>query len=488
MAWSVGRSENQQRTPLPDWSPKPRPGDTVYLAMSGGVDSSVIALLLSQSGIPDLTLKPIFMRNWSTLEESTSFEPGSGGVSGCSWQSEYASVQSVCKALNLPEPELIDFQKEYWNAVFGPSLDDWEKGRTPNPDVRCNREIKFGALLDRLIPPAIRGSDGGSGTSSKTWLATGHYARLVLDETSSLLPQLHRAIHREKDQSYFLSSVPATALAHVLFPLADIRKDEVKKLAKEWQLSSADRKESMGLCFVGKRDRPSNVASSASPASEDSVIPSGMPKTISRSAAPPATNSPSFGSWLSSYLPSSAYTEPGPIVPVNNVSTVLGTHAGLHTLTIGQRVRLPNQPHKLFVAKKELIEQRQSQPRGRIIVVDRGDHPLLTCRRITLKESDFSWVSPDERRSFEDGRWQQGQDLEAQIRHRTDAFPCRVRLSVSENAQLDVDFAVEGSRPLSVSAGQVVALYRGSRCLGSAVIPEDGVKTLAFAEAEGPME
>jgi tRNA-5-taurinomethyluridine 2-sulfurtransferase len=195
----------------------PKAGDTIVLAMSGGVDSSLCASLLRSSPL-NFDLRGVYMRNWNTLDESTEFEPGSGGASGCEWQREWKDVQAVCEHLGGIPLQMKDLSKEYWTNVFEPALDCWAEGRTPNPDVSCNREIKFGALVKVLFQdgdPELkqRAADG------KAWLATGHYAgiRWERDEEGRPRPRLTRCKDENKDQSYYLSSVSEEALALVSF-------------------------------------------------------------------------------------------------------------------------------------------------------------------------------------------------------------------------------------------------------------------------------
>lgn len=161
----------------------------------------------------------------------------------------------------------LDLSKQYWLGVFAPALESWQRGETPNPDVACNREIKFGALLDRVLrhnsslcPSPSEGARDEAAfgrRAQKTWLVTGHYAGLTYSADGSLAT-LHRALDRTKDQSYFLSSVPRSALAHVHLPLARLKKPQVRDLARRYRLPAAEQEESMGLCFVGTRRKVSS--------------------------------------------------------------------------------------------------------------------------------------------------------------------------------------------------------------------------------------
>ncbi|GAB1518029.1 hypothetical protein RhiTH_001087 [Rhizoctonia solani] len=240
------------------------------------------------------------MRNWDTRDET-------GSDVGCEWEKDWEDVKRVCQHIGIPY-ELKDFSRQYWTRVFTPALDAWANGRTPNPDVFCNREIKFGALFESVIPP----------NDENTWLATGHYARIVYYHGR---PRLMRSDDPNKDQTYYLSSVRESKLKRTLFPLSDLTKPRIRALAQEMRLPTAERGESMGLCFV-------------------------------------------------EYIPPSS----GPILLYPSMKQV-GEHKGLHTLTIGQNARIPGQPKKLFVAKKTAEA---------ILVVDDVNHPALMCQSVTL--------------------------------------------------------------------------------------------------------
>ncbi|KAJ2930700.1 hypothetical protein H1R20_g6394, partial [Candolleomyces eurysporus] len=208
---------------------EPKKGDQVVVGMSGGVDSSVAALLLTRE---DYDLSAVFMRNWDTRDES-------GTDKGCEWEKDWEDVQRVCRKLDIPV-SMIDLSKEYWNRVFEPSLRQWELGISPNTDVWCNKEIKFGALLERLpssygVPP---------------WFATD----------------------RHKDQTYYLSSISESGLRRALFPLNGLPKPEVRELARKHDLHNADRPDSVGICFVGEKAKFRNFLSGYIPSNSGPII------------------------------------------------------------------------------------------------------------------------------------------------------------------------------------------------------------------------
>lgn len=198
---------------------------TVVVGISGGVDSSVTALLLKQQGYNVIGL---YMVNWEEDEDD--------GV--CSAVSDYEDVKRVCNKIGIPY-FTVNYSKEYWDNVFKDFLQEYERGRTPNPDVLCNREIKFGPLLDKAMD---LGADK---------VATGHYARVYEKDGKYYLA---KAKDKNKDQSYFLNQLSQEQLSRAMFPLADIEKPEIRRIAKEYDLSNATKKDSTGVCFIGERN------------------------------------------------------------------------------------------------------------------------------------------------------------------------------------------------------------------------------------------
>ncbi|KAJ2457476.1 hypothetical protein GGF42_002651 [Coemansia sp. RSA 2424] len=256
--------------------------------MSGGVDSSVAAHILKQRG---LDVEAIFMRNWDTRDERGE----------CPSERDWRDVQAVCQQLDIKCHE-INLVRDYWNTVFAVALDEYARGRTPNPDILCNREIKFGVLLKEI--------DRRLG--SFQWFATGHYARTVGTADSTLL---YRGLDRKKDQSYYLAAVDSKHLSRTVFPLGQLeKKRDVRKLALDLGLATAKKEESMGICFVGERRR--------------------------------------FDQFLAEYLPQNA----GYIFSWNG--RVLGKHGGMFTKTIGQSAGIPGWQDKWYIYAKDIESNR----------------------------------------------------------------------------------------------------------------------------------
>ena len=261
----------------------------VIVGMSGGVDSSVAAILLMKQGYE---VEGLFMRNWDTSINGDYLGNPDLDNDICPQEIDYNDAIKVCDKLGIPLHR-VDFVKEYWDYVFTYFLDELKKGRTPNPDIMCNKYIKF----DMFAKEALKlGAD---------YIATGHYVRI---KDGKLL----RGIDNNKDQSYFLSQVSKEQLKNVLFPLGELTKDEVRKIAREYDLVTASKKDSTGICFIGERN---------------------------------------FKKFLENYLPNTS----GDIVNIET-NEILGKHAGLMYYTIGQRrgLNVGGTLNRLFVVKKDL--------------------------------------------------------------------------------------------------------------------------------------
>lgn len=261
----------------------------VVVGMSGGVDSSVAAYLLKEQGYEVIGL---FMRNWDTSINNDILGNPYLNNDICTQEQDYNDALKVCNDLNIPLHR-IDFIKEYWDYVFTYFLDELKKGRTPNPDIMCNKYIKF----DSFVKEALKlGAD---------YIATGHYARM---DNGRLL----RGVDSNKDQTYFLSQLSNEQLKNVLFPVGHLEKHEVREIASKLHLNTADKKDSTGICFIGERN---------------------------------------FKEFLSNYLPH----QPGKIINIET-NEVLGEHVGLMYYTIGQRkgLELGGNAGKIYVVGKDL--------------------------------------------------------------------------------------------------------------------------------------
>jgi len=287
-------------------------GQTVIVGLSGGVDSAVAALLLKQQGAD---VQALHMTNW---EDDDGY---------CTAAEDLQDARQVCESLKVPLHH-VNFSRQYRERVFDYFLDEYRAGRTPNPDILCNREIKFGVF--RQHAKRLGGS----------YIATGHYARIV---RSAETVELHKARDLDKDQSYFLHAVSADALAESIFPLGDFEKNEVRDLARRHGLRNYGKKDSTGICFIGERP---------------------------------------FREFLSTYLPAS----PGPIQTIDGEQ--IGEHSGLMYYTPGQRQglgvggRREAGDEPWYVAAKNL--------RDNILIVVQGDHPILYADE--LDASNASWI------------------------------------------------------------------------------------------------
>ncbi len=294
----------------------PQPGNRIIVGMSGGVDSSVTALLLQQQGFD---IQGVFMKNWE----------GDDTEQHCAAEDDLKDASLVCNTLGIPL-QGVNFADQYWDRVFEYFLQEYRASRTPNPDILCNREIKFRAFLDYAL------------TQGADYIATGHYARIGRDgERYTLL----RGRDKNKDQSYFLYTLSQAQLAHSLFPLGELEKSQVRQLAEEHHLITYNKKDSTGICFIGERD---------------------------------------FRAFLKRYLPA----QPGEIHTPEG--TRLGRHEGLMYYTLGQRQGLGiggvkgHEGAVWYVADKNLANNI-------LIVVDGHDHPLLFNQG--LSAIDLHWVS-----------------------------------------------------------------------------------------------
>ncbi|WP_041682622.1 tRNA 2-thiouridine(34) synthase MnmA [Pusillimonas sp. T7-7] len=360
----------------------------VVIGMSGGVDSSVAAWLLKEQGYDVLGL---FMKNWEDDDDSEY----------CSTRQDWLDAASVADLIGV-DIEAVNFATEYKDRVFADFLREYSAGRTPNPDVLCNAEIKFKAFLDHAM------------TLGADYIATGHYARVRSIQTpNGTQHQLLKALDLSKDQSYFLHRLNQAQLARTLFPLGEIPKTEVRRLAQELQLPNAAKKDSTGICFIGERP---------------------------------------FREFLNRYLP----THAGPIKTPEGV--VVGEHQGLSFYTLGQRKGLgiggvkgrqrdDGTADAWYTARKDLDSNT-------LYVVQGHDHPWLLAS--SLNAQDASWVA---------GYAPEPGSYAAKSRYRQADAVCALA-GVSGN-RFSLAFQEE---QWAVTPGQSAVLYDKDVCLGGGII------------------
>ncbi|MES2979161.1 MAG: tRNA 2-thiouridine(34) synthase MnmA [Pseudomonadota bacterium] len=373
------------------------PRRRIVVGLSGGVDSAVTAYLLKQQGHEVIG---IFMKNWEDDDDSEY----------CSSNVDFVDAAAVADVLGI-EIEHVNFAADYKDRVFSEFLREYQAGRTPNPDILCNAEIKFKAFLDH----AMRlGADK---------IATGHYAR-VRHNPGTGLHELLKGLDPAKDQSYFLHRLNQAQLSKTLFPVGELRKTEVRRVADEIGLPNARKKDSTGICFIGERP---------------------------------------FREFLNRYIAKA----PGPIR--NDQGRVLGEHVGLSFYTLGQRQGLGiggvkargadlkaaqargqrgvGEHEPWFVARKDLQTNT-------LWVVQGHDHPWLLSGELTAQ--DCSWVA---------GTAPSPGLLAAKTRYRQADAPCEVRSASPTHCELVFDEA-----QWAVTPGQSAVLYQGDVCLGGGVI------------------
>ncbi len=352
--------------------------ETVVVGMSGGVDSSVAALLLKQQGYNVIGL---YMSNWEEKDE----------CGHCTGEEDFADVRRVANLIGIPYYS-VNFAKEYMDRVFSYFLKEYREGRTPNPDVLCNREIKF---KDFKAEALKLGAD---------YIATGHYCDILHDNGTHYLL---KAKDQNKDQTYFLNQLSQNQLDKVLFPLGKLIKSEVRKIAEEYGLATAKKKDSTGICFIGERN---------------------------------------FRNFLKTYLPA----KKGIIKTIDG--RVLGEHMGLMYYTIGQRRGLDlggqkgDDGGRWFVVKKDM--------QNNILYVAHGSEEMLYSKGLVMDECNWIPFPPDQK-SF---------DCTAKFRYRQEEQKCHVDIL---SDRIEVTFF---ERQRAITEGQFAVFYSGEKCIGGGVI------------------
>ncbi len=384
----------------------------VVVGLSGGVDSSVAAFLLKEQGYDVIGL---FMKNWH--DESVIL------ANECPWIEDSNDAMLVAQKLNIPF-QVVDLSVEYKERIVDYMFDEYAAGRTPNPDVLCNREIKFDIFLKTALS---LGAD---------YVATGHYCRK--GETSVNGKTVYRLLagkDKNKDQSYFLCQVTQDQLSKALFPIGEMEKSEVREIARAENLVTADKKDSQGLCFVGKISLPDFLQQKLEPKSG---------KIIEIAAEEMAENPVSVN-------------EEELTVPHHFTSgqgKVVGDHRGAHYFTVGQRkgLNVGGTAKPLFVIGTDVVEN--------VIYTGQGDdHPGLYRKGIRVPAEDIHWVREDLKMGEGDKR-----RYDVRIRYRQKLVGAELSL---RNSTLYVLFD-EPQR--GVAPGQFVAWYTGDELIGSGVI------------------
>jgi tRNA-specific 2-thiouridylase len=368
----------------------------VFVGLSGGVDSSVSAALLKKAG---LDVYGVFIKVWQPDMELTG---------GCTWKEDRLDAMRVCAKLNIPFYTL-DLEKQYKKEVVDYMINEYKAGRTPNPDVMCNKYVKFGGFFDWAMK---KGAD---------YVATGHYAKVesrmlnieYRKKTKFQIPNsefcLLAGIDKNKDQSYFLWTLTQKQLTKTLFPVGDLEKTEVRKLAKKFDLETATKKDSQGLCFIGKVE---------------------------------------MGDFLKNFIK----TKPGKVL--NEKGEIIGTHEGAELYTIGQRhgfVIIKNSPenNRRFVISKDI-------KKNTITISDK----LSISEGLNKKEfelSNVNWISnqaPDISKNYQ-----------ARIRYRGALDSCKIELLKGGNCKI-----IFKDAPSSPAAGQSIVIYDRNVCLGGGII------------------
>lgn len=229
------------RTRVPEGyiQPQPKPDDEIIISMSSGVDSSVTALMYAKKY---KNVRGIFMANWSS---------DSIGTKQCTAERDWEDVQKICQQINIP-CERVNFEKEYWENVFQPMIEMYKKGLTPNPDVGCNKYVKFGKMIEHLSKKfEYLNNNENEKNGKKWWLVTGHYAKVLQNEKTKEY-NLMRSDYLPKDQSYYLCQIPENVLSRLLLPIGHYTKPEIREIAKNYKLATSEKPDSQGLCFVSQ--------------------------------------------------------------------------------------------------------------------------------------------------------------------------------------------------------------------------------------------
>jgi tRNA-specific 2-thiouridylase len=388
----------------------------VVVGLSGGVDSSVAAYVLKEQGYK---VSALFMQNW---HDTTGVLEGD-----CPQNDDLIFAQLVARKLNIPF-DVVDLSVDYKKRVVDYMFSEYEKGRTPNPDVLCNREIKFDLFLEAA---KALGAD---------FVATGHYARkeTFVNENGKSVHRLLAGVDPNKDQSYFLCQLSQQQLSQSLFPIGDMLKPDLRELAKKVELATADKKDSQGICFVGKVDLPVFLQQKLKPKKGNIVE---IDKQFFKQIAIENESIEDLSK---------------PMTYIALDGFVVGEHNGAHYYTIGQRkgLNVGGKPEPLFVIATDI--------KYNIIYVGQGqDHPGLYRKALFIAENETHWVRPDLKLDSETEKV-----FDVRIRYRQPLQKARI---IQKENGLYIVFE-EAQR--GITAGQFAAWYDGDELVGSGVIAE----------------
>lgn len=380
MHLSVASKQKLQLPAIAEERLSAKPEDLrVVVGMSGGVDSSVTALALKEQGFD---VVGIFMKNWDDTDEF--------GV--CTATSDYEDVEAVAQQLDIPY-YAVNFEQQYWDKVFSYFLEEYKAGRTPNPDVMCNKEIKFKAFLDHAFD---LGAD---------MVATGHYAQIrLLDGKHELI----RGYDRNKDQTYFLNQLNQEQVSKSMFPIGHLDKKELRQIAAEAQLATAQKKDSTGICFIGERN---------------------------------------FKEFLSQYLPA----QPGLMQQISTGETI-GKHEGLMYYTLGQRqgLGIGGQGEPWFVVDKNVQDN--------ILYIEQGfENAYLYADRLTASQLNWITYTP-QLKTFK---------CTIKVRYRQPDQNVTVNMQDDGGCEVIFDQPIR-----AVTPGQSVVFYDKEVCLGGGTIEQ----------------
>lgn len=390
----------------------------VVIALSGGVDSSVAAFLLKKKGYD---LIGLFMKNWHDENVTISNE--------CPWLDDSNDAMLVAEKLNIPF-QTIDLSKEYKERIIDYMFDEYSKGNTPNPDILCNREIKFDIFMNIAIS---FGAD---------YVATGHYCRIIEDNNNeNVIYQLHAGLDPLKDQSYFLCQLNQDQLKKIIFPIGDLSKTEVRKIAKENNLITAEKKDSQGLCFIGKVSLPDFLQQKLKKKTGDVIEISSESDLYKKNINILGKHEKlEFLSTRISYK--------------KNNGKLVGKHNGAHFFTIGQRKGLSIGGYKdpLFIISTNTSSNE-------IYVGEGKNHPGLLKKVLKIKYTEINWVNNTYNYTI-----LKNLNLKARIRYRQKLQDIKVE---KFKDFLYVQFKEFQS---AITPGQFIAFYEKNQLVASSVI------------------